>query len=47
MNKSLALCYLKNVKPGDQLDVMVLGKPHHAVVLAEPPFDPGGAKLRG
>jgi dimethylglycine dehydrogenase len=47
VNKSLALCYLKNVKVGDELDVMVLGKPHRAVVLAEPPFDPSGAKLRG
>jgi dimethylglycine dehydrogenase len=47
VNKSLALCYLKNVAPGDELDVMILGIPHRAVVLAEPPFDPSGAKLRG
>ena len=47
VNKSLALCYLKNVTPGEELDVMVLGVPHLAVVLAEPPFDPSGAKLRG
>jgi len=47
VNKSLALCYLKNVVPGDELDVMILGIPHQAVVLAEPPFDPSGAKLRG
>jgi len=47
VNKSLALCYLKNVAPGDELDVMILGIPHQAVVLAEPPFDPSGAKLRG
>jgi dimethylglycine dehydrogenase len=47
VNKSLALCYLKNVAPGDELDVMILGIPHRAVVLAEPPFDPTGAKLRG
>ena len=47
VNKSLALCYLKNVSPGDEVDVMVLGKPHRAIVLAEPPFDPKGTKLRG
>ena len=47
VNKSLALCYLKNVAPWDELDVMILGIPHQAVVLAEPPFDPSGAKLRG
>jgi dimethylglycine dehydrogenase len=47
VNKSLALCYLKNVAPWEELDVMILGIPHRAVVLAEPPFDPSGAKLRG
>ena len=46
VKKSLALCYLKNVSPGDQLDVMVLGRPHSAVVLEKPPFDPTGKKLR-
>ena len=46
VKKSLALCYLKNVSPGDQLDVMVLGRPHSAVVLNEPPFDPTGKKMR-
>lgn len=44
---SLALGYLKpNIKAGDQVVVMILGKPHKAVVLAEPPFDPKGEKLR-
>jgi len=43
---SLALGYLKNVSAGDAVDVMILGKPHRGVVLAEPPFDPSGAKLR-
>jgi len=47
VNKSLALCYLKNVIPDDEVDVMVLGRPHRAIVLAEPPFDPNGIKLRG
>ena len=43
---SLALCYLKGVAPGAEVDVMVLGQPHRARVLAEPPFDPSGARLR-
>ena len=46
VNKSLALCYLKNVAADDELDVMILGKPHHAIVLPEAPFDPKGKKLR-
>jgi dimethylglycine dehydrogenase len=46
VKKSLALCYLKNVSPGEELDVMVLGKPHSAIVLHEPPFDPTGKKMR-
>ena len=46
VNKSLALCYLKIVTAGDTVDVMILGKPHHAVVLPEAPFDPKGEKLR-
>ena len=46
VKKSLALCYLKNVSLGEELDVMVLGKPHSAIVLHEPPFDPTGKKLR-
>ena len=46
VNKSLALCYLKNVTAGDELDVMILGKPHHAIVLPEAPYDPKGEKLR-
>jgi len=25
---------------------MILGKPHHAIVLPEAPFDPKGEKLR-
>ena len=43
---SLALGYLKDVTAGDAVDVMILGKPHRGVVLAEPPFDPKGDKLR-
>ncbi len=44
---SLALGYLKNVAPGTAVDVMILGAPHRGVVLAEPPFDPKSAILRG
>ncbi|MGB7317940.1 MAG: FAD-dependent oxidoreductase [Planktotalea sp.] len=43
---SLALGFVKDAKPGDAVEVMVLGQPHRAVILAEPPFDPSGARLR-
>lgn len=43
---SLALAHVKGVTPGDEVTVMVLGQPHKAVVLSEPPFDPKGARLR-
>ena len=43
---SLALGYLKGVAPGQEVDVMILGRPHRGVVLAEPPFDAEGARLR-
>lgn len=46
VKKSLALCYLKNVSPGDEVKVMVIGLPHKGIVLKEPPFDPKGALLR-
>jgi len=26
---------------------MILGKPHGGTILAEPPFDPKGERLRG
>lgn len=44
--QSLALGFLKDVRPGDRISVMILGRPHGATVLAEPPFDPKGARLR-
>ncbi|MDX2485329.1 MAG: aminomethyltransferase family protein, partial [Pseudodonghicola sp.] len=44
---SLALGYVKGVAPGDAVEVMVLGRPHRARILKEPPFDPQGARLRG
>ncbi len=43
---SLALGYLKGVEPGAEVDVMILGRPHRGVVLAGPPFDPDGERLR-
>ena len=46
VGQSLALAFLKNSQPGDEVDVMVLGQPHKAKVLHEPPFDPKGERLR-
>jgi dimethylglycine dehydrogenase len=46
VGKSLALGYVKNATAGDVVDVMILGRPHKGVILAEPPFDPKGEKLR-
>ncbi|MCX7565310.1 FAD-dependent oxidoreductase [Sulfitobacter sp. F26169L] len=43
---SLALAYIKGGSAGEVVDVMVLGKPHKATILAEPPFDPEGKRLR-
>jgi dimethylglycine dehydrogenase len=37
---------VKNVQAGDSVEVMVLGQPHRATILSEPPFDPTGARLR-
>jgi dimethylglycine dehydrogenase len=34
------------VTPGSEVHVYLLGKPHKATVLAKPPFDPEGARLR-
>ena len=48
VGKSLALAFVKTgtVKPGDVVEMFILGKPHKATLLAEPPFDPKGEKLR-
>jgi dimethylglycine dehydrogenase len=46
VGKSLALAYLSDATPGTEVDVMILGRPHRARVLAEPPFDPKGDRLR-
>jgi dimethylglycine dehydrogenase len=47
VGQSLALGFVKDAVPGDEVDVMVLGVAHKAVILAEAPFDPKGEKLRG
>ena len=44
---SLALGFVKDAGPGDDVDVMVLGRPHKATILSEPPFDAAGKILRG
>ena len=48
VKKSLALCFIKSeyVGVGNQFDIAILGLPHTAVQLAEPPFDPKGERLR-
>ncbi|MCM2562384.1 FAD-dependent oxidoreductase [Lutimaribacter sp. EGI FJ00015] len=46
VGKSLALGFVSNAAPGDRVEVMVLGRPHGATILPEPPFDPAGEKLR-
>ncbi|MEL7131470.1 MAG: FAD-dependent oxidoreductase [Pseudomonadota bacterium] len=47
--KSLALGYVKAgaVQPGNTVHISVLGRPHTARMLAQPPFDPEGLRLRG
>jgi dimethylglycine dehydrogenase len=49
VGQSLALAYLKAgmAAPGDRVEVALLGRPHRAHVLAAPPFDPAGERLRG
>ena len=48
VGKSLAIAYLKagRVKPGDRVMVSILGRDTPATVLAKPPFDPEGLRLR-
>jgi dimethylglycine dehydrogenase len=49
VEKSLALGFVKAdyAVAGTQLDIAILGKPHSAIVLGEPAFDPKGERLRG
>ncbi|MBO29409.1 MAG: dehydrogenase [Rhodobacteraceae bacterium] len=46
VGQSLALGFVKDVVPGTEVEVMVLGRPHRAKVLSAPPFDPEGRRLR-
>lgn len=48
VGKSLALGFIKEgeISYGEEVDIYVLGKPHKAILLAEPPFDPEGKRLR-
>jgi dimethylglycine dehydrogenase len=46
VNMSLALGFVKDAQPGDMVEVAILGRPHRAVILEQPPFDPAGARLR-
>ena len=48
VNQSLALAYIKagTAMPGDLVHVAILGRAHTARVLADPPFDPKGLRLR-
>lgn len=47
VGQSLALAYLRpEITPGTALEVMILGRPHRAVVLDGPAFDPEGQRLR-
>ncbi len=49
VEKSLALCFIKTeyAVAGAEFDVAILGKPHRAVMLDAPAFDPKGERLRG
>ncbi|MEJ6389141.1 GcvT family protein [Gymnodinialimonas ulvae] len=46
--QSLALAYIRagSARAGDVVHVSLLGQPHTARLLAEPPFDPKGLRLR-
>ncbi|WP_256750134.1 FAD-dependent oxidoreductase [Mesorhizobium sp. Mes31] len=48
VEQSLALGYVKagSAKAGDAVTVAILGRPHDAVLLKQPPFDPEGKRLR-
>jgi dimethylglycine dehydrogenase len=46
---SLALVYLDRdvADAGEDVTVYVIGDPRNARILPEPPYDPGGSRLRG
>ena len=47
VGQSLALGFVSGAVAGDEVEVMVLGIAHKAVILAELPFDSSGKILRG
>jgi dimethylglycine dehydrogenase len=49
VGKSLALAMLQPdcATPGTELEILILGKPHRATVIAESPYDPDNRRLRG
>jgi dimethylglycine dehydrogenase len=49
VGKSLALAMLAPdcAAPGTALEVTILGRPHRATVIADSPYDPDNARLRG
>ncbi|CUH77129.1 GcvT family protein [Tropicibacter naphthalenivorans] len=48
VGQSLALGFITagSAAPGETVEIMVLGAPHRAVILDQPPFDPKGVRLR-
>ena len=48
VEKSIALGFVKteHARPEQALEIAVLGLPHKAKILSEPPFDPTGQRLR-
>jgi dimethylglycine dehydrogenase len=48
VGKSCALCFIKteHAVAGNAFDIAILGKPHRAVMLDAPAFDPKGERLR-
>lgn len=49
VDQSCALAFIKtdHAVAGNEVEVAVLGRPHKAVILDRPAFDPEGARLRG
>jgi len=48
VDQSCALAFIKNdyALAGNKVEVGVLGRPHEAIILDRPAFDPGGVRLR-
>jgi dimethylglycine dehydrogenase len=46
VGQSLALGFVAGAEAGETVEVMLLGRPHRATILAGPPFDPEGRRLR-